>query len=199
LGPHHTARDQPQAAYSSAAGLLKAKVEDLNVHAARARPATRERPIELTIEGYVVDRVNDQINNYYTPNGRKNAVYVKRFHDLEFALGLLAVILGAIASTAAATGLSWLSGLGPWVAVVTSASAAVTAHLAASHFDHAALIYFATANRLVSLRDEWLANPDRLLPAHTAKLVDDCENAISTENEAWLAEWTNPRGQVIEA
>jgi hypothetical protein len=56
------------------------------------------------------------------------------------------------------------------------------------------MTYFATANRLVSLRDAWRADVNRLDPAHVAKFVDDSENAISTENEAWLAEWTRAEG-----
>jgi hypothetical protein len=124
------------------------------------------------------------------PNGRENAVRAKRLADWAFYLGLLAVVTGAAASAAAATGLQWLSYIGPWVAVVTSAGAAVTAHLAASRYDHAAMTYFATADRLTGLRDAWRADPGRLETARVANFVDDCENAISTGNEAWLAEWT---------
>lgn len=78
----------------------------------------------------------------------------------------------------------------PWVAVVTTASAAVTAHLAASRFDHQAMIYYSTADRLTNLRDEWLVMPDRLDPDIIGRFIDDCEHAISTENEAWLAKWS---------
>ena len=81
------------------------------------------------------------------------------------------------------------------MAVATTATAAVTTHLAASRFDHQAITYFGTANRLVGLRDAWLADPDRLDPARVAKFVDDCENAISSENEAWLVEWTRAEGE----
>jgi hypothetical protein len=101
-----------------------------------------------------------------------------------------------LASAAAATGLLWLSGLGSWVAVVTTAGAAVTAHLAAARYDHQAITYFATANRLAGLRDAWLADPERHLPARVAQFVDACEHAISTENEAWLAEWTRAERDV---
>jgi len=52
------------------------------------------------------------------------------------------------------------------------------------------MTYTARANRLGALRDARWADPNRLDPARVGKLVDDCENAISTGNEAWLAEWT---------
>jgi SMODS and SLOG-associating 2TM effector domain 1/Protein of unknown function (DUF4231) len=166
---------------------LKEKVRDLGAVAAAIDPPKKERPLTLTLEGYVGTRVSGQIDGYYRPKARENAIAAKRLHDLEFILGLVAAALGA------AGGLRWLSGLAPWVAVVTTAGGAVTAHLAASRYDHQAMTYFATAERLTALRDEWLASSDRLAPAHVAQFVDDCEHAISTENEAWLAEWTREK------
>lgn len=171
---------------------IKEKVQDLSAIAASVEPPRKERPLSLTVDEYVGTRVNDQIENFYRPKGRENAVAAKKLHNLEFYLGLLAVVMGAVASAATATetGLSKLSLLGPWVAVVTTAGAAVTAHLAASRYDHAAMTYFGTADRLIGLRDEWRANPNRLDPGCVAKFVEDCEHAISAENEAWLAEWS---------
>jgi hypothetical protein len=171
---------------------VKDKVRDLGAHA-YAEPPRKEGPLELDADGYTELRVNDQIESFYRPKGRENAVRAGKLHDLEFALGLLAVAMAAAASAAVATGLGWLAHLGPWVAVVTTAGGAVTAHLAAARYDHAAITYYATADRLAGLRDAWLADADRLDPARVAKLVDDCENAISTENEAWLAEWTREK------
>jgi hypothetical protein len=165
-------------------------VGDLVVHAAQIDPPTKQRPTQLTVDGYVAERVDPQIEEYYRRKGRENALRAKKLDAWAFYLGLLAVIMGAMASAAAATGLQWLSYVGPWVAVVTTAGAAVTAHLAASRYDHAAMTYFATADRLTGLRDAWRADPNRLEPARFARFVDECENAISNENEAWLAEWT---------
>jgi hypothetical protein len=169
---------------------LKNRVEDLNIHAASIDPPTRARPVTLSVEEYVQGRLNGQIEGYYRPKGRQKALAAEKLHDLEFWLGFLAVIMGAAACAAAATGVTSLSVFGPWVAVVTTASAAVTAHLAASRYDHEAIIYFGTADRLADLRDTWLAHPNRMDAACVAKFVDDCEQAISTENEGWLAKWT---------
>lgn len=170
-------------------------MQDLSAIAALVEPPRKERPFTLTVDEYVKNRVNDQIEKYYRPKGRENAVAAKKLHNLEFYLGLLAVVMGALASAATATGLKELSLLGPWVAVVTTAGAAVTAHLAASRYDHQAMTYFGTADRLIGLRDEWFANPNRQDPNCVAKFVDDCEHAISTENEAWLAEWTRVQSE----
>lgn len=169
---------------------LKDKVQDLYPYAASVQPKRKERPLTLSIDGYVEDRVNNQINRYYLPKGKQNADAAKRLHDIEFYLGLLAVIIGAIAGTVTAYKLPELTMLSPWVAVVTTAGAAVTAFLAASRYDYAAMTYFSTADRLNGLRDEWLSDPNRYESSRVNKFVDDCENAISTENEAWLAEWT---------
>lgn len=185
----------PFGAASSPADLIKQsqavkeKVQDLYIYTASIEPPRKECPLMLTADGYVESRVNDQVERFYRPKGREKALAAKRLHDLEFGLGLLAVVLGAMASAAVATRLTQLSVLGPWVAVVTTASAAVTAHLAAVRYDHEAMTYFGTANRLIGLRDEWLVNPNRLDPTCVARFVDECEHAISTENEAWLAEW----------
>ena len=184
--------DRKPADLVSRCQAVKDKVRDLGAHA-YVEPPRKERPLELDADGYTELRVNDQIESFYRPKGRENAARAGKLHDLEFALGLLAVAMAAAASAAVATGLGWLAYLGPWVAVVTTAGGAVTAHLAAARYDHAAMTYYATADRLAGLRDAWLADADRLDPARVAKLVDDCENAISTENEAWLAEWTREK------
>jgi hypothetical protein len=173
--------------------ILKNNVEDLGEDAATVSPRRKERPLTLTIDEYIENRVNDQIEHYYRPKAQENALAAKKLHGLEFFLGLLAVILGAIAGAATATGLPELSTLSPWVAVVTTAGAAVTAHLAASRYDHQAMIYFSTANRIKGVRDAWLATSDRLESGRIAKFVDDIEHAISTENEAWLAGWTGKK------
>lgn len=187
-------RDAAPAELVERCQIIKDKVSDLAAHA-YVEPPNKKRPLELDADGYVEQRVNDQIENYYRPKGNDNAERARKLHDWEFGLGLLAVVMGAATGAVATTGLDWLAYLGPWVAVVTTAAGAVTAHLAASRYDHAAMTYFATADRLTGLRNAWLADPDRLDPTRVAKLVDDCENAISTENEAWLAEWTREKEQ----
>lgn len=170
-------------------GKIKKKVEDLNLHAASVEPPQKTRPRALSVDEYVEARVNDQVERYYLPKGHGKALAAKRLHALEFWLGVLALVMGSLASAAAATGCAQLSMVGPWVAVATTAGATVTAHLAASRCDHEAIVYFGTADRLTALRDRWASDPNRSDPARIARFVDDCEHAISTENEAWLAKW----------
>jgi len=176
------------------------KVNDLSIHAASVKVPQKERPLALTmpnlsIDEYVRLRVDGQIDGFYRPKGFENAKAAKRLHDLEFWLGMLAVVMGALASAAVASGVPQLSALGPWVAVVTTATAAVTAHLAASRYDHLAMTYFSTAHRLTAIRDGWRANPNQDDPNIIAQFVDSCEHAISTENEGWLAEFTREKNE----
>jgi hypothetical protein len=172
---------------------LKDKVEDLCKEASCVSPPKKERPNSLTINEYIDKRVNDQIYHFYFPKAKDNALAAKNLHNLEFLLCLLAVIVGAIAGAATATESSELSVFGPWVAVITTARVAVTAHIAATRYDYQAIVYFSTGNRLKGIRDEWLSAPDYLEPDRIAKFVDDVEQAISTENESWLAEWTGKK------
>jgi hypothetical protein len=166
---------------------IKGKARDLNIYAATIEPPSQSRSHALKVDEYVSDRVNDQIDGFYRPKGREKALAANRLHRWEFGLGLLAVVLGAMASAAETVDLPMLAVLGPWVAVVTTAGAAVSAHLAAVRYDHDAIIYFGTAERLTALRDKWSANPNRMDAAAIAKFVDECEHAISSENESWLA------------
>jgi hypothetical protein len=166
---------------------VKGKVRDLAANAAMVEPAQRERPLTLTPDEYVTKRVNEKVERCFLLKGKQNALAAKRPHDLEFGLGMPAVNPGAGAGAGASTGFVWLGVPGPW--------AAVTARLAASRYDHQATTCFETADRLKGLSDEWLANHKRLNPDCVGRFVGDCERAISTENEAWLAEWTSEKGE----
>ena len=169
---------------------IKQGLSDLGALAATVEPKPKSRPSTLTVDEYAEQRVAGQVNGYYYPSARKNALKARRLRGLEFSLSLLATLLAAVAGLSEAVGAEWLGEFGAWAAVATTIAGAITAHIAASRFDHQATVYFSTAERLRGLRDEWLASPDRLLPDNALAFVDNCERAISAENEAWLAEWS---------
>lgn len=175
---------------------IKQGLSDLGALAATvATPARKDRPTSLDADGYVAQRVNGQVERYYYPKARANALAARRLRGLEFALSLAAALLGAAAGLADPLAVASLGLLAPWAAVATTVAGAVTSHLAASHYDHQATVYFSTAERLRGLRDEWLATPDRLQPEAAAAFVDACERAITAENEAWLAEWSAQKAE----
>ena len=169
---------------------IKQGLSDLGALAATVVPAAKPRPTGLDADGYVAERIDGQVDRYYYPKARSNALTARRLRAVEFALSLLATALGAAAGLSDSVGVGWLGLLGPWAAVVTTVAGAITAHIAASRYDHQATVYFSTAERLRGLRDEWLATPERLQPEVVATFVDNCERAISAESEAWLAEWS---------
>jgi hypothetical protein len=190
--PPYKPGDSPSALIKGREAILK-QVEDLNLQAASVTPVQGNRPHSLTMDQYVDQRVTDQVEHFYLPKGRENARKAQRFHNAEFYLGLFAVLLAALAGAAQTTDWEWLESLGSWVAVVTTASAAVTAHLTAARYDRQAMTYLATARELTDLRDIWQSEPDaeRLRPERVAKFVDDSEHAISKENDAWMAKWNS--------
>ena len=157
------------------------KAKDLAAHTALVEPLPSAPPQITDIEMYIEQRINQQITDYYRLQARKMAQRVKIFRELELYFSLAAALLGALAAT------KLVPSADAWVAVVTTISTAVTAHFAASRYEHLVISYGSTANRLEFLRDQWYANP----AAHDAEtFVRQCEDAISVENEAWMAEWS---------
>lgn len=174
---------------------IKLRVADLQgLAAATARPpASPSRPTALTAEGYLDVRVNDQIT-WYGNKANLLAGQARQLRNAEFLLGLLAVVMGALSGTDTASdlvkSLPLLGALSPWVGVVTTAGAAVTAHLAATRVEEIAAVYFATGERVRGLRDEWLTDTARDTPERVTAFVDAVERAFSAENQSWLADWT---------
>jgi conflict system pore-forming effector with SLATT domain/uncharacterized protein DUF4231 len=151
--------------------------------AAVGAPSVSNRPLGLfSVDDYITKRVNGQIDGYYYPKAKQNADRGNLFRNAEFALGLLAAVLGALAATEVI-----VPGLGFGVAIVTTATGAVTAYLAAGRYDYQAISYYGTADRLKALRNGFVGSPRT--PEAISDFVDRCEQAISSENEAWLATW----------
>ena len=69
---------------------------------------------------------------------------------------------------------------------MTTAGAAVAAHVAANRYEYIAISYTGTADRLQTIRDKWVDRPAdaRMSPSD---FVHSCEDAISVENQAWMA------------
>lgn len=191
--PFDASRDP--GAFVARCQAVKDNAQNLNAQAALTTPPTKVRPTTLTPEQYVATRVNDQIDKYYRPKAQSNALTAKRLHDGEFWLTVLAVVMGTLASAPAGLGVPQLAALGPWVAVVTTASAAVVAYLAASRAEYQSIAYFTTANRLTGIRDLWQADANRAAPEKVAQFVDACETTIATENQAWITEFNRDPGQ----
>jgi hypothetical protein len=87
----------------------------------------------------------------------------------------------------------------PWLALVASASTAVTAHIAGARHVELAAKYFATYDLLKTLRDEWSVSPDPRAPAQVRAFVDAVERAIASEYGGWVADWAKAQQKAPQA
>jgi hypothetical protein len=139
---------------------------------------------------YVRDRVEAQVSGYYLPRAEEHLVRARRLRRLALALSIVtAVVADVAAGTAAGTGVN-SAGLAPWVAVLTTLGGAVAVHRAASRYDFLAMSFAATAARLQRHLNRWRSQGSPTDPASWTRFVDDCENAISSENASWMAKWS---------
>jgi hypothetical protein len=78
-----------------------------------------------------------------------------------------------------------------WVAVIGTITAAIAARQYSGRYQFLIVSYQAVAEKLEWLKTRWEIER-RTQPATAAdhKLILACEEAISTENSAWMAEWT---------
>jgi len=137
-----------------------------------------ERP--LSMEEYIEERVNDQVENFYRPRAQQYYELMKRWRTITLLIGALAVILGALGK--------WT---GAWVAVLTTIGTSVAAYIFANRYQYLIISYQATARQLEFLKHQWLVMgaPDQDVEKRH-RFILDCEEAISIENSAWMAKLT---------
>lgn len=133
-------------------------------------------PGSLDIDGYVTERVRNQIK-YYSGNSARYSKAQGAIGQLEFWLAVAAVLL-SVAATATGN-----QGYGPWVAVITTITGALGAHLLAQRYEQLTVSYRATADRLAGILGRWEARPQPML----CDLVEAVESALSEENQTWIA------------
>jgi hypothetical protein len=143
----------------------------------------RERLPEgpLSVEQYIEERVDDQINNYYEPRVQEYQAVMERGRNISLGLGALAAVLGVLGAT------GWTAG---WVAVITTITVATANYLYAGRYQYLIISYQATARQLIGLKNRW-----KILSSVTTEsdkrnqFIRECENAISIENSAWMSKW----------
>lgn len=179
---------------------IKRDAADLALLAATTTPVARDKPGKtvLTIQDYLADRLDDQIG-WYRSKAMTFGKEAQNLQRLEFALGLLAVVLSALVGNllpAAATP-DALQGspLAPWLALIASATAAITTHIAGTRNLEISAKYFATQDLLRTLRDEWWVDPERDTPDRVKRLVTDAEAAMAAEHGGWVKGWAQAAQQ----
>jgi hypothetical protein len=142
-------------------------------------------PGMVTVEDYIKERVDDQINGFYRPRSEAYTNKMQKFKRTGLLLGVIAIVLGALGST------GWTAG---WVAVISTIIASVAAYTYAGRYQYLIISYQATMNRLELLRTRWEASgkTDKDIKERS-QFILDCEEAISIENSAWMAELTKMR------
>jgi hypothetical protein len=138
----------------------------------------------LSVKDYIEQRVDEQLHRYYIPQALQNEKKVARGRRLSLILGALAVVLGVLGTTR----YGWLAG---WVAVISTITAAIAARQYAGRYQFLIVSYQATAERLKWLKTQWeISRKTDADVDERNKFITACEETISIENSAWMAEWT---------
>ena len=171
---------------------IEQSVLDLAKYLAKTKTKHSPPPKELNANDYLQLRVAHQID-WYLKNAGLYADKSSRFRNAELILAVTAALLAASAGiwedTLVVGGSS--IAIGAWVAVLTTIGGTLTAHIAASRFDHLVTIYTATAFQLRNLVMQWPPKGGGTVPSpQWSEFVRNCEDAISKENESWMAKWT---------
>ncbi len=139
--------------------------------------ADRELPAVTDLPSYFAVRVDQQIRSYYRLRADRLHTALRRFRVVEICLAIVGAVCGA---TAAATGGPSLI---PWIPVLTTVTAALAVHVAATRYDFQLIEFLRTADRLEQLH----AQATTASPAELSALAAAAEDVISIENESWMA------------
>lgn len=160
--------------------LLK-RVEDLPTEIISERDKQKDLPTkDWTVSEYIYKRIDDQIFNFYRPKADELKHKMERNKKLGLSLGVIAVILGALGAT------GWTAG---WIAVISTITASIAAYAYAGRYQYLIISYQATADKLERLRTLWEAKGKTDADTDERnKFIIECEEVISIENSAWMAE-----------
>lgn len=177
---------EPHETLSKRVDEIIKSVEDLRGMVAGEKPTTDRFPEDpMPVGKYLSDRVLPQIENYYEPNAATERALVTKYGSAEFLLATGGAVLAAGAAVAN------VPALAAWGAVITTAIAALAAHLAMGRHEYQSTTYTATGLRLRQLKSKFEdAHAKReATPAEINALVTECEAVISAENQGWMAQW----------
>ena len=196
---------------NTAYDAIKKDLKDLLNAVALIDGDSKEPPGPLGRDEYIAQRVDDQAEDYYKDRAKTMAQKATKLRKVEYGLAIVAAIIGLalgsvggfdamIADGAAAgegTGAGagaevpeeawgYFSAIGVWVAVLTTAAAAITAHISASRLDEQVSLYMAAREHLLSLKRRL---PNEAVPGTPAwsEFVRACEETIANQNRDWMA------------
>jgi hypothetical protein len=159
---------------------LEREAGDLQRYTQGVRAKGRPLPAVRDVTSYLDVRVRQsQLEGYYEPKARFMWQRLRLMKIIEVTLALAAAALAAVAAIS--------PGVSAWAAVVTTAGGVVAAYVAAERYEFLWIEYSRTASELRRLLDRRTAPDGKPLP--DADLVRECEQVISVQNQAWMAQW----------
>jgi hypothetical protein len=160
---------------------LLAAVADLQTEIIAEQEKQKRLPTAyLTIDQYINERVTEQIDNFYRPRSDELIRKMKKNKKIGMFLGMASVILGAFGAS------GWTAG---WIAVISTIAASIAAFSYAGRYQYLIVSYQATANKLERLRTQWeVSGMSDADTEERDKFIRECEEVISIENSAWMAE-----------
>ena len=151
----------------------------------RPRDSKPEESSPLTVDQYITERVDDQVEFY-----ENRALVHQKKAD---GWGKVTGVLGAIG--ALLTVVTTVAAVSAWAAVIATITAAITAYLKNQQYQMLAATYQSTAIRLRLLKDEWTAShktdQDK---ADRDSFIQSCEDTMANENGAWATLWSKNSG-----
>lgn len=172
---------------STSTDAVSRDASDLLCHTSGIEPARRDLPPVTDHRSYFDVRVGGQADGYYRLRAAQLQMRLSWFRLTEMALAVAGVVLGALAARFP----GW--GLGVWIAVAATVTAAVAAHVAAARYDYQLVEYLRTADELARL---WRAAARTTSFSELDDLVVRCEWVISVQNEGWMAKLaTEPKAE----
>lgn len=151
---------------------------DLLQHTVDLQPVQRSLPDVWDYSSYLKVRVGGQVDGYYRPRARRLRARLRQFRRVEVGLAVIGVVLGALAASFAQWNVS------AWIAVVTTISGTVAAHVGAARYEYQLIEYLRTADELNRLRRDAAATTSS---TEVDQLILQCERIISIQNEGWMA------------
>jgi hypothetical protein len=159
---------------------LEGDAGDLERYTTGIQAKDRPLPAVHDVDSYLDVRVRQsQLEGYYEPKARLMQQRLRLLKVTEVALALIAAALAATAAV-------W-PGVAAWAAVVTTAVGALAAYIAAERYEFLWIEYSRTASELRRLLNRRTGADGR--PLSDSELVQECEQVISVQNEAWMAKW----------
>jgi hypothetical protein len=151
------------------------KLSSLQKFVVEPDPGTVKVGGTLDAGGYISERVHSAMG-WFRDRADKYSSAQGRWESIEYFLAIAGAVLGAAAT------FTHNHGYGVWVAVITTISGSVSAHVVAERYDQFTVSYRSIADRLTGILGRWKANPGAL-----GQFVEQVEAALLEENQAWIA------------